>query len=149
MSKNGKYDLLRTHNGTRSSNISSIGLQSQASQCKGDLKLRSSILTAWIRWIKWFCQFVPRWHKAKWQLERDVTQIAHLWRRAVMPCILFLSFVPVWEQREAKEQFIIHCIPVKRKLHSLDASTQPAVYIMLFTSSPRNVKNQSHCVRKL
>lgn len=62
-----------------------------------------------IGWFKWFCQFVPSWYKGKWQLGRDVTQIAHLWRTAIMPWIkdVLLSFVPVWEQRE-KIQAKIH-----------------------------------------
>lgn len=43
-----------------------------------------------------------KWHKGKWQLERDVTQIAHIWRTAILPWIkdVLKSFVPVWEQRE-------------------------------------------------
>lgn len=58
---------------------------------------------------KWFCQFVPSWYKGKWQLERDVTQIARLWRTAIMPWMkdVLWSFVPVWEQRE-KIQAKIH-----------------------------------------
>lgn len=62
-----------------------------------------------IGWFKWFCQFVPSWYKGKWQLGRDVTQIARLWRTAIMPWIkdVLLSFVPVWEQRE-KIQAEIH-----------------------------------------
>ena len=62
-----------------------------------------------IGWCKWFCQFVPSSYKGKWQLGRDVTQIARLWRTAIMPWIkdVLLNFVPVWEQRE-KIQAKIH-----------------------------------------
>lgn len=94
------HDLIRTHNCTHSSNISPIRMKTQNLAVQGAFMLHSSILTAWMRWIKWFCQFVPRWHNTTWQLGRNVTQTAHLRRRAGMPCIYFLSVGPAWKQRE-------------------------------------------------
>lgn len=98
--------------------------------------------------FKWFCQFVPSWYKGKWQLERDVTQIARLWRTAIMPWMkdVLLSFVPVWEQRERiqakihitlyycqKGAFVPSCFNLTRSLFELYS----VFYFLLDTADPK------------
>lgn len=144
--RNIKFNKLTPH-------IIFMGWNHRISELEDTLKLPNLASDVCIEWFEWFCQLMQNWHKEKWQLEKDVSLIAHVWKTSLMPWIkdVLLSSVPVWEKRE-KMQAKLHitsCYYWKNTL-SLATSTQPeAIYIVhVFLFSLRYNRSQRKNRRK-